>query len=77
MYQSIPSVTNPKANFQVQTNPGPLGKFSGQIPGAGFSETLYFNKFQIFYHSQGLNHQLSTEYLQIRMENIKNMQKSF
>ena len=27
-----PSVTNPKANFQISPNPGPLGKSFGQIP---------------------------------------------
>ena len=71
MYQSIPSVTTPLANFQKSSNPC-WAIFLCQIPGGRASLgplilihfTLFFTVFKISIFN------LPTEYLQIRRENI-------
>ena len=54
MYQAIPSITIPQANFQSCQIPG---NFFGQISGGpGFPETLNLNKFYTSSPFQDLNH---------------------
>ena len=57
MYQSIPSVTIPRTNFQNLSDPSPMGKFFGQIPGGRASlGPLILINFELFHHFQDLNH---------------------
>ena len=81
MYQSIPIITIPPANFQKSQIPPPA-KYFGKIPGAGLpSNTLFLQILQLFAIFKTSIINLLIEYLQIRKENInlsiKNMQKPF
>ena len=57
-YHSVPSTPPPRrANFQILSSPGPLGKFVGQIPeGWAILGPLILISFTLLYRFQGINH---------------------
>ena len=70
MYQLIPSITIPRANFQKLSNPAPMGKFFRLIL-RGFPGTLNSNNFLYFFtifKTSIIN--LPIEYLQIGKDKI-------